>query len=124
MINQVCTAGNKPNNGSTLVIENVVPQDTNNYTCIATDSSNQHIQSYNHELIVVALPMFSIMVTVLLKEEDKCNPGDLEVLNLYYSVVLKNILCSNSDDICNVSIERPQCVKVVSSPLSHKSTIN
>lgn len=117
LINKICSAGNKPNNGSTLVIESVVPQDTNNYTCTSIDKSNQQSQSYNHELVVVALPMFSLMVTVLLKEEDKCNPGDLEILNLYYSVVLKNILCGNGDDICSVSIEKPQCVKVVSSPL-------
>lgn len=91
-------------NGSSLILENVVSQDGGNYTCTVNSRKGQH------ELTVINFPNYMINARVLYSMEAKCQPGDGDIVSLHLPIILGNMICGINIIICKVEVKSCHCL--------------
>lgn len=91
-------------NGTSLIIENIVSQDGGNYTCTA-DSTK-----IDHEITVINFPMYTIS-TVVLYNIDKCAKEDCDILSVHFPDILGEVICGTNIIICRPNVKSARCVR-------------
>lgn len=102
--------GDELNNGSALIIDNVSPEDTNIYTCTVAYNMSKE---FRHHVAVVAIPTYRLTITVVLNASAHCDPADMDILNTYYPLALKDLLCNDQLHMCRLAVETTQCIHLV-----------
>lgn len=98
----------------TLIIDHVVPHDGGNYTCSVTNNiADGGTKNFEHELIVITLPTYTIKENILYNMTAKCELTDVDIMNLYMPSKLRELLCGFQSKICSVHVQQPHCVKKV-----------
>ncbi|XP_017786960.1 PREDICTED: myb-like protein X [Nicrophorus vespilloides] len=91
-----------------LIIDNVVAQDGGNYTCTISNNSTG-IRTFIHQLSVVQLPKFDINTTILYTMKVLCEMEDVEVVKMYFTTDISDLICGRSHKICTLEITRIHC---------------
>lgn len=66
-----------------------------------------------YELSVVSLPVYTLVAEFFFNASD-CRTGDLEILRLYYTTFLQELLCNVGRTMCTILIEATECEYIVS----------
>ncbi|XP_031329765.1 uncharacterized protein LOC116160654 [Photinus pyralis] len=102
------TEGKVQEKKGVLIIDNVSPQDGGNYTCTVISHDGAEMK-YEHYVSVVALPTYTLTTKVVYNSTQKCQPGDTEIVSLYFPGTLGSYVCGSYFKVCKIDVNEPQC---------------
>ncbi|XP_044265400.1 uncharacterized protein LOC123011824 [Tribolium madens] len=100
-------------NEGNLVLEDVLPKDSGNYTCTVKSRLNEKNnveEKYHHGLVVVSTPIYKVTTSIMYDLKEPCELSDGDVISLYLPNILNGLLCGYHEKMCKVEVRRPICV--------------